>query len=253
MTDGNGTTGGIEGEASRAGETAGEGALEGGPSIGERARALEEHAGKGRRGKGGRPPKPEGEAAKAILAVRVTPADEADLAALVAREHERLRVLGVPDSVIGKVTGADIVRSLIRAAARATGPGGLAAMAPAEISTSSTPAAAPVVTTAPARPPLAHPEPAPEAGPAVGAGDAQDSDDTLRARMATWCEAYDAAGKPHRGGQAALAALVGCDKSVITRWKGGGAPLPAADRAGLVKALRRSPEKVRAERERGGA
>jgi len=49
------------------------------------------------------------------------------------------------------------------------------------------------------------------------------ADDRL-ARVQAWCEAYDAAGKPHRGGRAALAGLVGCGGGVITWWKNNGAP-----------------------------
>ena len=230
-------------------------------------------------GKAGRPPK-QGDAAPAtVLAVRLSVADQRHLAVVTERERARLRALGLPEGTVAKVTnGAEIVRRLLEQAAApaAREPG---APSPEEVRrqldafVASRKEAAAAPTPSPAREPGAPSSEeiqrqfdaliasrkerssaapamatAPAAAPATAPAAAPATPDAVLA----WCAAFDAAGRPARGGQAALARLVGCDKSVINRWLKGRAPLPPTDAAALERAMLEDPATVRASLERDG-
>jgi len=162
-----------------------------------------------------RPPKPEGTTADRIVAFRLTPTDEALLAAIVAANVKKL----ADDGTIASVRASDVVRTLIRREAHRLG---VADTAPAEPAAPAEPKAA----LEPAKPTTAR---APRVkAPAAAAAPTTPAD--VRAALVAILETGVKA--------AELAGAAGVDKGSLSRFKKEGTGLSPAKLEALAKAIR---------------
>ena len=165
-----------------------------------------------------RPPKPEGTTADRIVAFRLTPTDEALLAAIVAANVKKL----ADDGTIASVRASDVVRTLIRREAHRLG---VAEPAPAEPAAPAEPKAA--LEPAPAKPTTAR---APRVkAPAAAAAPTTPAD--VRAALLVFLETGAMS-------QAKLSGLSGVDKGSLSRFKKDATGLSPEKLEALAKALR---------------
>lgn len=166
-----------------------------------------------------RPPKPEGTTADRIVAFRLTPTDEALLAAIVAANVKKL----ADDGTIASVRASDVVRTLIRREAHRLG---VAEPAPAEPAAPAEPKAA--LEPAPAKPTTAR---APRVkAPAAAAAPTTPAD--VRAALVAILETGVKA--------AELAGAAGVDKGSLSRFKKEGTGLSPAKLEALAKAIQKA-------------
>lgn len=176
----------------------------------------------------GRPRKPDGEAARDIVAIRLAPADLTLLRGLVEHQRQWLEANGLAATV----TPADMVRTLIRQAARAYGLTPAATQAPSPtIPVPPREGVSVLPLPAPGRP-IASTEPSTSgrrSGAPVDLGE-EPSDEQICAALA---QLHDQRGVLRRIARASGIALPN-----LSKIKAGQRAVPKTKRAGLVRAIR---------------
>lgn len=170
-----------------------------------------------------RPTKPEGTTADRIVAFRLTPTDEALLAAIVAANVKKL----AEDGTIASVRTSDVVRTLIRREALRLGVAE-PAQAPAEPAAPAAPKAALEPAPAKPKPTTARAPRAKPVAPAAAATTPENVHSALVAILDTGVKAAE------------LAGAAGVDKGSLSRFKKEGTGLSTAKLEALAKAIQKA-------------